>query len=182
MSATLLILPMVWATEEFLARRSSRTASPALPNPLIVEKRKQRDSIAVYRRYTEAILRRFLKLSMEAGRAPSLLGREMFRGRVTSYRVHSFEDVVIFVHDVERCFDRLETALQQVLFRVALQEYTFLEAAALMQLPLRTVVRRYAHALDALTPLLLESRLLEPIATLPKSCQWVPTPLFAVSA
>jgi len=32
---------------------------------------------------------------MEAGRAPSLLGREMFRGKVTSYRVHSFEDVVI---------------------------------------------------------------------------------------
>ena len=48
-----------------------------------------------YRRYTEAILRRYLRMSLEAGRAPSLLGREMFRGQVTSYRVHSFEDVVM---------------------------------------------------------------------------------------
>ena len=37
---------------------------------------------------------------MEAGRTPSLLGKEMFRAKVTNVVVRSFEDVVIFVHDV----------------------------------------------------------------------------------
>ena len=34
------------------------------------------------------------------GRLPSLLGREFFRTRVTSYHAGTFEDAVIFVHDV----------------------------------------------------------------------------------
>ena len=59
--------------------------------------------MAFYRKYTEGLLRRYVRLSMEAGRAPSLLGREMFRGNVTNYSVQGFDDVVIFVHDVESC-------------------------------------------------------------------------------
>lgn len=51
--------------------------------------------VAFYRKYTEAMLRRYVRMSMEAGKVPSLLGREMFRAKVTSYRVESFEDVVI---------------------------------------------------------------------------------------
>jgi hypothetical protein len=38
-------------------------------------------------------------------RAPSLLGREMFRGNVTNYSVQGFDDVVIFVHGVWRGVD-----------------------------------------------------------------------------
>jgi hypothetical protein len=34
-------------------------------------------------------------MSLEAGRVPSLLGQEMFRAKITHYRVESFEDVVM---------------------------------------------------------------------------------------
>ena len=64
--------------------------------------------MAFYRKYTEAMLRRYQTMSMEAGRVPSLLGRELFRGHVTSHTVHSFEDVVIYVHDVEKCLAKLD--------------------------------------------------------------------------
>lgn len=119
--------------------------------------------LAFYRKYTEGILRRYVRLSMEAGRVPSLLGQEMFRGRVTSYKVRGFDDVVIFVHDVQRCLTRLTTFQQEILERIAMQEYTQGETAVLMGLGLRTVVRRYADALDVLTGILLEVRILEPL-------------------
>ena len=97
------------------------------------------------------MLRRYLRLSMETGRVPSLMGREMFRGHVTSYRVHGFDDVVIFVHDVERCLTKLTEQQRTLIERIALQEYTQGEAAQLMGMSLRTVVRRYAEAVDLLT-------------------------------
>ncbi len=145
MSAAM-VLPMVWAT--------------AAPLPEVVDWRELPEigehkpvvrGMAFYRRYTEAILRRYVCMSMEAGRAPSLLGREMFRGKVTSYRVHSFEDVVIFVHDVEKCLAKLDIEQRQIVERVALQEYTHREAARLLGLGLNTVVRQYARAVDLLS-------------------------------
>ena len=117
---------------------------------------------AFYRKYTEGILRRYVRLSMEAGRVPSLLGQEMFRGRVTSYKVRGFDDVVIFVHDVERCLMKLTQLQQDLLERIAMQEYTQGEAASLLGMSLRTVVRRYAEALDRLTGVFLQSGILEP--------------------
>ena len=163
MSAAL-VLPMVWAT-----------AAP-LPEVIdwrqIFEDKEPRPTVrglAFYRRYTEAILRRYVKMSMEAGRAPSLLGREMFRGKVTSYRVHSFEDVVIFVHDVEKCLAKLDIEQREMVERVALQEYSLGEAAIMMELAITTVVRRYTRALDLLTKMLLDSQLLSPM----KCCQGV---------
>jgi len=62
----------------------------------------------LYRDRTTAILLRYLRLSVETGRLPSVLGREFFRTHVTSHNLSSFEDVVIFVHDIERCISRLE--------------------------------------------------------------------------
>ena len=56
----------------------------------------------IYQRRTKAILRKFFRMSVEVGRLPSILGSEFFRTHVTSYSVSSFEDAVIFVHDVER--------------------------------------------------------------------------------
>ena len=41
----------------------------------------------LYRDRTVALLRRYSRLSIEAGRLPSLLGREFFRTHVTSYRL-----------------------------------------------------------------------------------------------
>jgi hypothetical protein len=156
MSAALAILPVVWATCDEIQQ----------PQP--AERSRGVDSgLAFYRKYTEALLRRYVKMAMEAGRAPSLLGRELFRGNVTHYRVECFDDVVIFVHDIERCLAKLEEDHQTVIDRVALQEYTLVEAAELMGLPLRTLIRWYDRALDQLTEMFLERKLLEPL----KSCQ-----------
>ncbi len=105
-----------------------------------------------------------MNMSMESGRVPSLLGKEMFRGRVTNYRVHSFEDVVIFVHDVGKCLRKLSTFQQLLIERIALQQYTQGEAAALLGLSLRTVVRRYGRTLDELTAIFLANGLLEPMS------------------
>ena len=124
---------------------------------------------AFYRSYTEAMLRRYGVLSMESGRVPSMLGREMFRGKVTNYRVHGFDDVVIFVHDVERCIQVLTAEQQRLIVRIGVQEYTFGEAAGMFGLSLRSVQRRYFAAVDELTGIFLKRRLLERIAT--DACQ-----------
>jgi hypothetical protein len=154
MSAALVILPMVWGT-----------AAPAKSAEAVAEVREQRRTapeVAFYRKYTEGLLRRYVRLSMESGRVPSLLGREMFRGNVTNYTVHGFDDVVIFVHDVERCLAMLDEGQKHLIRRIGLQEFTQEETASLLGLPLRSVHRRYADALDELTEIFLERKLLEP--------------------
>ena len=118
--------------------------------------------LAFYRKYTEGMLDRYMRLSMETGRVPSLLGQEMFRGHVTRGRVKSFEDVVIFVHDIEKCLKELETGQQYLLRRIALQGHTQQEVAGMTGMSLRTVIRRYWESLDKLTKLLLDRRLMEP--------------------
>ena len=134
---------------------------------------------AFYRSYTEAMLRRYGVLSLESGRVPSMLGREMFRGKVTSYRVHAFDDVVIFVHDVGQCIKLLSPEQQRLIERIGVQEYTFGEAATMLRLSLRSVQRRYTEALDELTGIFLKRRLLERIATDP--CQEGDTSVRVVS-
>src|SRR5579864_8122844 len=62
----------------------------------------------VYRSRAVSMLRRYMRYSLETGRLPSLLGREFFRSTVTKYRVTTFEDRVIFVHDMEICLGRLD--------------------------------------------------------------------------
>ncbi len=118
-------------------------------------------SLAFYRRYTELLLRRYMQVSLRMGRVPSVLGNCMFRGKVSSYRVQSFEDAVIFVYDVDRCLAKLSAEERELITRVALQEYTQSEAAHLTGQSLRTVVRKYGDAIDTLTQIFLEKELLE---------------------
>jgi len=113
-----------------------------------------------YHDRTIALLKRYFRMSLEIGRMPSVLGREVFRARVTSYRVHTFEDAVIFVHDVERCVERLEPFSRQLIARVILQDYTYEEAARLMGCGERSVYRLLPEALDKLTEIFLASKLL----------------------
>jgi len=70
--------------------------------------------IWLYRERTIALLKRYLRISIEVGRLPSLLGRELFRSKVTSYRMSSLEDGVIFVHDVEHTLEQLNPFAQQL--------------------------------------------------------------------
>jgi hypothetical protein len=143
-----LILPAVWAVAQ---QQQEQTLPPASSPP----------TIAFYRKCTEGLLRRYVRMSMEAGKAPSLLGREIFRGKVSSCRVEGFDDAVIFRLDVERCLQKLNPGEHDLVTRIAIQEYTLGEAAKLLGLPPRTVVRRYAHAIDALTRIFLAVEMLQ---------------------
>jgi len=118
-------------------------------------------SLAFYRRYTELLLRRYMQVSMRMGRVPSILGNCMFRGKVSSYRIHTFEDAVIFVYDIEKCLKRLDEEEMELIARIALQEYTQAEAADLTGQSLRSVVRKYGEAVDGLTKAFLDKNLLE---------------------
>lgn len=116
-----------------------------------------------YRDRTRALLRRYFRMSIELGRLPSLVGREFFRARVTSYRLHTFEDAVIFVHDIETCLHRLDPFSQQLIARVVFQDYAQEEAARLLHCTDRTVRNRLPRALDRLSGLLLKAGLLAPL-------------------
>jgi len=120
----------------------------------------------LYRDRTVGLLRRYLRLSIEVGRMPSLLGREFFRTRVTSYRTSTFEDTVIFVHDVERSLELLDGFERRLLAKIVLQEYSQEEAGRLLGCGLRTVSRRYAETLDRVSEIFLEREIL---ARLPES-------------
>lgn len=148
MSAAL-TLPYVWATVNEQAVERNRRLRPL-------------GGLAFYRRRTEILLRRYMSVSMEMGRVPSVMGNLEFRGRGSSYRIRNFEDAVIFVIDVERCLKRLDGFSQELIARIALQEYTQAETAVLMKQGVRTVTRRYSEVLDRLTSIFLERKLLIP--------------------
>lgn len=116
-----------------------------------------RAEISMYRPYTTGMLRRYFRLSMELGRLPSWMGREFFRSKVTSYRMSSFEDMVILVHDVERCVERLADFDRKLLCRVVLQEHSQDDAARLLGCERRTVMRRVPEALDELSEIFLSA-------------------------
>jgi hypothetical protein len=120
--------------------------------------------LAFYRKYTEGLLRRYMKMSMENGRVPSLLGRELFRTNVTHYKVRAFDDVVIFCHDVSQCLKQLDPGLRHLIRRIALEEYTQPETAAMLGIHFKTVAYRYADAIDKLTRLFLDRNLLNPLS------------------
>src|SRR5512146_3333899 len=119
--------------------------------------------LRMYRKRTTLLLRRYFRMSLETGRLPSLLGREFFRTRIISYRVQSFEDAVIFVHDIERCLDRLDHRSRQIIARVILQEYTEDEAAPLLGFARQKVVERLGEALDKLSRIFLAAGILHPL-------------------
>jgi hypothetical protein len=168
MSAALVILPRLWATADAHRQNPTTRKGPhslrlvsaeAHPQPLPPAPQPE---LAFYRKYTEAMLQRYLKLSLEAGRVPSLMGRELFRGEVSHCTVQGFDDVVIFCHDVGNCIGRLKPGQQHLLRRIALQGYSQGETAAMLGISLRTVIRRYFEALDQLTSMLIDRKLLQP--------------------
>ena len=120
------------------------------------------DGFAFYRRHSAALLRRYLRASMELGRTPCLLGNMVFRGRVSSYRLTTFEDIVIFVLDVEKCLKRLDSSSQAIIAHVALEDYSVEEAAGITGDSHRSASRIYGEAMDRLTRLFLEFGLLDP--------------------
>jgi hypothetical protein len=126
----------------------------------------------IYRGRTVAMLRRYMRYSIETGRLPSLLGREFFRAQVTSYGVSTFEDRVIFVHDMEICLDRLDEFSRQLIARHILQEHDRWATARLLHCNEKTVRRCAPLVLDTLSEILLDVGLLQRIdSTQENSCQ-----------
>jgi hypothetical protein len=115
----------------------------------------------LYRQKTKALLRRYMRWSLEAGRVPSLLGRELFRSRITAYSATTFESRVLFLHDVEGCLDRLPDFDRQIIARVILQEYDHEAAARILQCDRKTIERRLPGLIDELTESFLRMGLLE---------------------
>ena len=166
------LLRQVWATDGNLARtvllQQTTTGSAATaPPPALPEKapagRLLSPEAAFYRSYTEGLLRRYGMMQLARARVPAMLGgaSTMFRGRASTYKVRSFDDVIIFVHDVDNCLKLLAPAQRTVLNRVGVQGYSFEEAAVLLGVSSRSVRRHYAAALDALTLIFLDRGLLE---------------------
>lgn len=114
----------------------------------------------VYRGKTVSLLRRYFALSLEAGRLPSLLGREVFRSRVEEWPNASFEDNVIFVHDIERCLEQLNPYHRSILARILFESYTFEEAGRRMGRDERHIRRLFPCILDSLSRTFLRLRLL----------------------
>jgi len=139
----------------------------------------------LYRRRTVGLLRRYMRLSIEVGRMPSLLGREFFRSRVTSYKASTFEDSVIFVHDVERSLEMLGEFDKQLIAKIVLQEYSQEEAGRQLGCGLRQAARCYVEALDRVSEIFLKRALLTRLpctkAEAEKSCQGGKTSEFPVS-
>jgi hypothetical protein len=121
------------------------------------------DELWLYRERTLALLYRYFRLSLEYGRLPSLLGREFFRTRVTSYHMITFEDGVIFVHDMEGCLERLRPRSRRIIARMVFQEYTQEEMAHMLRCTRQTVATRLLEALDELSAVLLGCGLLFPL-------------------
>ena len=124
----------------------------------------------IYRARTVAMLRRYMRYSIETGRLPSVLGREFFRAKVTSYTVVTFEDRVIFVHDMEMCLDRMDEFSRQLIARHILQEHDQVATARLLQCTERTVRRLAPLALDQLSEILLDLGLMERLDPNAKKC------------
>jgi hypothetical protein len=116
-----------------------------------------------YRERTLALLRRYFRSSIEVGRLPSILGRECFRAKVTSYRFATFEDAVIFVHDTERCLAELDRFSQRMIAAVVFQDYSLEDLPGLLHCGRATIFRRYPEALDGLSRIFLSREMLHPL-------------------
>jgi hypothetical protein len=129
----------------------------------------------LYRDRTVGLLRRYVRLAVESGRLPSLLGREFFRTRVTAYATQTFEDTVIFVHDVEGCLALLDWADKALIATILLEENTQEDSARLLGCTHRTIARHFPEALDRISEIFLKRNILkrlpeqEPIP--PEACQ-----------
>ncbi len=163
------IVPRVWAVAapQPVRQGSVRTQSLAARAESPQTQATPAGDLGFYRKYTERLLLRYVQMTMEAGRVSSVMGREVIGGRASSYRIHGFDDAVIFRLDVEKCLRQLDPQALEVIRRIAIQEYTQQEAADLMGVSLRTAGTRYSKALDRLTGILLQTRILEPW----KGCQ-----------
>ncbi len=135
----------------FLVPRVHASAEEELPDV---------SEFAPFRKHAIALLRKYFRVAMDLGRMPSVLGGDVFHAKCSSYKVHTFEDLVIFVHDVERCLEKMDKRSLELIAMVVLMEYRLEEAAGLLGLSIQHVKRLYPEAIDNLSARLLAKRLI----------------------
>jgi hypothetical protein len=79
----------------------------------------------------------------------------------------SFENAVIFVHDVERALSELDGFAKQVIATVIFQDYDQDEAAEVLRCARRTICRVFPLAVDQMTETFLEGGLLNRLPKAP---------------
>ena len=126
----------------------------------VPEREQRREDLSRYRRYTVGMLHRYFRISLETGKLPSVLGQQFFRARVTSYRMTSFEEAVIFVRDIEACLTRLDDFSRKLVAHCVLEGYRQEEVSRMLNCPLRSIERHFSFALDELTRLFLDRGIL----------------------
>ncbi len=123
-----------------------------------------------FRSQTIAIVRHFFEISCQMGRIPSIMGREFFRARVSHHALPSFEEQVVFVHDIESCLRKLHPHHAQMIAMVGLYGFSKEEVAAVLRRCRDWVNENYLEALDALTQIFLDAGVLS--AARPDRKQW----------
>jgi hypothetical protein len=152
------------------ANESGQTENAAVPfedDPL------DRDpELRTYRGRTLSLLRLYLRYSLETGRLPSVMGSEFFRSRVTCYSVTTFEDRVVFVHDMEICLEKMHAFSRQIIGRNVIQGHSLWQTARLLGCNEKTIRRYVPIARDELSEILLKVGLLRRRdSETKKSCQ-----------
>jgi len=124
------------------------------------ERGARRSDAMFFRSQTMAIVRHFYEIASQIGRLPSILGREFFRAKISHHAIPSFEEQVVFVHDVELALAKLSEQDAEVLALVGLFHCTLDDAAEMLGRSRRLVVERYADSIDKLAEIFLETGLL----------------------
>src|SRR5271166_5525885 len=130
-----------------------------------------RPETVCYRGQTLAIMRHFFELSCQVGRLPSLLCREFFRARVSHHAIPSFEEQVVFVRDVELCLARLSDEHAEMITLIGLYDFSRDEIAEMLRRSRAWVHQHVAAALDALSEIFLQARVLREDRPDRRQCQ-----------
>jgi RNA polymerase sigma factor (sigma-70 family) len=119
-----------------------------------------RPEMLCFRGQTFALVRHFFELSCQVGRLPSLLGRELFRSRVSHHAIPSFEEQVIFARDVELCLAKLTEDQGEIITLVGLYDFSHDEVAEMLRCSRAKITQRFTQAIDSLSEILLHAGLL----------------------
>jgi hypothetical protein len=107
---------------------------------------------SIFRAHTLNLLQHYLRLSLDYGRIPSVLGGLVTRARVSHTKMHTMEDDTIFIHDMSRCLEReLAEEELRLMALIVFMDHTFDEAAAMQGYSLRQTYRMFYELMDRLT-------------------------------
>jgi hypothetical protein len=116
---------------------------------------------SIFRTHTLKLLQHYLRLSLDYGRIPSVLGGEVMRARVSHTKIHSIEDDTIFIHDVSRCLEKeLKEEDLRLMALIVFMDHTFEEAARILGYSEKQLRRNFPGILDRLTRAFFDRELL----------------------